>query len=98
MTAAAPASASISAAMSPVWAPEASGWQSWPPTGKGPPARRASSVAGGQIRTSQAGAGCAAARSSSTAAEAARPFIFQLPATSLRRAMRASPLLRSPPC
>ena len=58
MTAEAPASASISAARSPVWAPAGSGWQSWPPTGNGPPAKkRASSVAGGQISTSKAGMG-----------------------------------------
>ena len=42
-----------------------------------------------------AGEGCAAASSVSMPAEAARPFIFQLPATSLRRAMR-SPCLIEP--
>ena len=34
ITATAPASASISAEMSPVWAPEGSRWQSWPPIGE----------------------------------------------------------------
>ena len=52
MTALAPASASISAEMSPVKAPDASAWQSWPPIATSEPraaaANAASSVAGGQ--------------------------------------------------
>src|SRR5690606_21595503 len=89
MTWLAPASFSMAAAMSPVWAPEASGWQSWPPTITGPPfafhAIWAMSVAGGQIRTSDRGAGWALASASTSARLAASPFIFQLPAASFRR-------------
>ena len=49
MMALAPASASISAEMSPVWAPEAFGWQSWAPTASFEP-RALSAKAGDQGR------------------------------------------------
>jgi hypothetical protein len=81
---------SISAATSPVWAPDGSAWQSWPPIATGEPrAARANSairVAGGHtIRSALlANAGAAAMILESSAAEAASPFIFQLPATSGR--------------
>ena len=56
MMALAPASASISAERSPVWAPEAFGWQSWAPTASFVPralsAKPAISVAGGQTSRS----------------------------------------------
>ena len=95
ITAQAPASASISAAISPVWAPEAAAWQSWPPIPTGPPraisANRATSVAGGQTISSALPASAAAPATifSSSATEAASPFIFQLPATSGRTAPSA---------
>ena len=63
MTSRAPASAIISAAMSPVWAPEGAAWQSCPPIITGDPAAAATaaaiSVAGGQIAMSQAAAAAA---------------------------------------
>ncbi len=95
MTAVAPASASISAAMSPVKAPLASAWQSWPPIVTGEPfaasASAATSVAGGQTITSALAASAAAPATilPNSAADAASPFIFQLPATSGRRAVPA---------
>src|SRR5580658_9028005 len=95
MTAVAPASASISAEISPVWAPEALGWQSCAPTAKAfecetraVSAKAAISVAGGQTRRSAlpATAGAPASMASNSAIEAFRPFIFQLPAISGRMA------------
>src|SRR5579863_432372 len=93
MTALAPASASISAERSPVWAPEDLGWQSWAPIAR-PLAPRAlsanaaTSVAGGQTSRSALAVTRAAPASmaSSSAEEALRPFIFQLPAISGRMA------------
>src|SRR5215204_869193 len=103
MTAEAPASASISAEISPVKAPSGSGWQSCPPMATGEPrvssANAAISVAGGQISRSAAGvmppAPAMIARSSD--ADVFNPFIFQLPATSGRRlsALLYSPQLNS---
>src|ERR1700704_1118582 len=93
MTAEAPASLSISAEMSPVKAPDASAWQSWPPIASALPAARAAqaaiNVAGGQTMRSTLGAsrGAAAVMRSSSARGVVRPFIFQLPATSGRRAV-----------
>src|ERR1700722_18369097 len=91
MTARAPASASISAEMSPVWAPDGLGWQSWPPI-KSPfepanfAANAAISVAGGQTSRSAFAATLEAPASmaSNSAMEDRRPFIFQLPAISGR--------------
>src|SRR3954469_22902280 len=86
MIAVAPESASISAAISPVWAPEAFGWQSWAPTATFLPrafsAKAAIRVAGGQTSRSALPATSAAPLSmaSNSAVEAFRPFIFQLPA------------------
>ena len=89
ITALAPASASISAEMSPVWGPWSSGWQSWAPSRTVLPdsitAVWKSSVAGGQIKISVSGRGPSARRSSSdltSARFALKPCIFQLPATS----------------
>src|ERR1700722_12964540 len=91
MTALAPASASISAEISPVWAPDALGGQSCPPIARvfDPRAFSANvaiSVAGGQTSRSALAATCDAPASmaSNSAREALRPFIFQLPATSGR--------------
>src|SRR3954453_12273773 len=90
MMALAPASASISAERSPVWAPEALGWQSWAPTTTFEPralsANPAISVAGGQTRRSAfpSSAPAPASMASNSAREAFRPFIFQLPAISGR--------------
>src|SRR5882757_6630224 len=98
MTALAPASASISAARSPVWAPEALGWQSCAPTANPEPvalpAKPAISVAGGQTSRSAFPASAAAPASmvSNSAKEAFRPFIFQLPAISGRMASVMSDL------
>src|ERR1700682_3911408 len=93
MTALAPASASISAERSPVWAPDALGWQSCAPIARvfeprALSARAAISVAGGQTRRSAltATSGAPASIASNSAAEALRPFIFQLPAISGRMA------------
>src|SRR5215468_3747283 len=86
MTAVAPASLSISAAISPVNAPDASAWQSWPPMATEEPracaAKAATSVAGGHtIRSARPARPPAPAMTLvSSAAEPARPFIFQLPA------------------
>src|SRR3984957_6316709 len=98
MTALAPASASISAEISPVWAPEALGWQSCAPIAKffaakvfeceprALSAKAAISVAGGQTSRSALPAtpGAPASMASNSAIEAFRPFIFQLPAISGR--------------
>jgi hypothetical protein len=100
MTPEQPASLSISAEMSPVWAPLASLWQSWPPSLMGLDATSrtigAISVAGGQIMTSQrtrAPDSISISRSTSSS-DAMVPFIFQFPATSgrgPRSAMLATP-------
>src|SRR6185437_2501 len=89
----APASASISAERSPVWAPDALGWQSWAPIARAfapcaLSANAATSVAGGQTSKSALAATPEAPASiaSSSAKEALRPFIFQLPAISGRMA------------
>ena len=67
MMALAPASASISAERSPVWAPEAFGWQSWAPTASFEPsalsAKPAIRVAGGQTSRSALPANAPAPRS-----------------------------------
>ena len=104
----APASLSISAEMSPVWAPLAAAWQFWPPTRTPLPftalAMPISSVAGGQIRTSRSvQPACftpSATPPASARASAARPFIFQLPAISgrLDRAIRFPPGVRLAAC
>src|ERR1700692_2500170 len=92
MMALAPASPSISAEISPVWAPDALGCQSWAPTATFDPrafsAKAAISVAGGQTSRSAAAAtpGAPASMASNSAMEAFRPFIFQLPAISGRMA------------
>src|SRR3984893_975465 len=93
MMALAPASASISAEISPVWAPDALGWQSCAPTLRvfEPRARSAKAairVAGGQTSRSAlpATAGAPASMASNSTIEAFRPFIFQLPAISGRMA------------
>src|SRR5216683_2535441 len=87
MMAVAPASASISAEISPVWAPDDLGWQSCAPTAKffEPRARSANaaiSVAGGQTSRSALAAtsGAPASIVSNSAWEDLRQFIFQLPA------------------
>src|SRR5882757_8662238 len=88
----APASPSISAEISPVWAPDALGWQSCAPTATFEPcafsAKAAISVAGGQTSRSALAAtpGAPASMASNSAMEAFRPFIFQLPAISGRMA------------
>src|SRR3981189_2558647 len=88
----APASTSISAEISPVWAPDALGWQSCAPTATFEPcafsAKAAISVAGGQTSRSALAAtpGAPASMASNSAEEALRPFIFQLPAISGRMA------------
>ena len=97
MTWLAPASRSCSAAMSPVWAPEASAWQSCPPTAiplGAASAIAATSVAGGQIRTPTPPAWGASAAISASAARV--PFIFQLPAASLRGAISSSSIRVAP--
>src|ERR1700738_4199913 len=92
MMALAPASPSISAEISPVWAPDASGWQSCAPTATFEPrafsAKAATRVAGGQTSKSALAAtpGAPASMASNSAVEAFRPFIFQLPAISGRMA------------
>src|SRR4051794_31726901 len=87
MTALAPASLSISAEMSPVWAPEALGCQSCAPIAsvlepRALSAKAAITVAGGQTSRSAlaATAGEPDCMASNSATEAFRPFIFQLPA------------------
>jgi hypothetical protein len=100
MTNQAPASFSISAEMSPVCAPEAAVWQSWPPIATTDPRARvandATSVAGGQINRSAlpASGSDTAMIACSSAADADSPFIFQLPAISGRplRAAMVSPV------
>src|ERR1700744_1282131 len=94
MTALAPASASISAERSPVWAPDTFGWQSWAPTSRvlmpcALAANAASRVAGGQTRRSALATTPAAPAhiASNSAIDARRPFIFQLPAISGRMAL-----------
>src|SRR5947209_3872521 len=93
MIARAPASASISAEMSPVWAPDSFGWQSCAPTAsaferRAFSANSATRVAGGHTRTSTLPARSEAPASiaSNSAEEDFRPFIFQLPAISGRMA------------
>src|SRR5262245_10658206 len=100
ITALAPASLSISAERSPVKAPAGSAWQSWAPIRTGLPAAAAANsatrVAGGHTRISTAASSRApSAIRASSATEARRPFIFQLPATSGRRGARA--ISRYPP-
>ena len=86
MMALAPASFSISAERSPVWAPEALGWQSCAPTATPLPlafsAKLEIKVAGGQTSKSAlpAKAPAPANIASNSAMEALMPFIFQLPA------------------
>src|SRR3979411_1012723 len=93
MTAEAPASLSISAEMSPVKAPDASARQSWPPIASAlPPARAAQAalnVAGGHTMRSRLGGsrGAGARMRARPARWVVSPFIFQLPATSGRRAV-----------
>src|SRR5579871_2399652 len=91
MIALAPASASISAEMSPVCAPDGFGWQSCAPTANACDAsafaaKAEISVAGGQIKRSAlaASAGAPLSIASNSAIEDFRPFIFQLPAISGR--------------
>ena len=92
MTWLAPASFSISADTSPVWAPLALAWQFWPPT-RSPLPRAASAIAatsvdGGQTSNSRSlQPACftpAATSLTSARASARRPFIFQFPAISGR--------------
>src|ERR1700761_6698791 len=94
MMARAPASASISAERSPVWAPEALGWQSCAPTvipltPCALAANAATSVAGGHTSKSALPATPAAPAhiASNSAIDARSPFIFQLPAISGRMAL-----------
>src|ERR1700689_3800880 len=93
MTALAPASASISADISPVWAPDGFGWQSCAPTlsvlePRALSAKAAIRVAGGQTRRSAltATSGAPASMASNSTEDDLRPFIFQLPAISGRMA------------
>src|ERR1700731_3788920 len=95
MMALAPASARISAERSPVWAPEALGWQSCAPIARifecdprALSAKAAISVAGGQTSKSAfpATPGALESMASNSAIEAFRPFIFRFPAISGRMA------------
>ena len=91
MIALAPASLSISADKSPVNAPEGSAWQSCAPIRTAEPATAAANsamrVAGGHsIRSTAPSSFAPWMIRLSSAAEERRPFIFQLPATSGRRA------------
>src|SRR5215467_10814513 len=93
MIAFAPASANISAEISPVWAPEGLGWQSCAPivSALEPAtllAKLATNVAGGQTRRSALEATPAAPASiaSNSPNEDFNPFIFQLPAINGRMA------------
>src|SRR5215471_3631530 len=93
MMALAPASASISAEISPVWAPERLGWQSCAPTANdlaplALAAKAETKVAGGQTRRSALAITplLPASIASNSPMEAERPFIFQLPAISGRMA------------
>src|SRR5258708_16044377 len=86
MTARAPASASISAEISPVWAPDGFGWQSCAPTLKPPDvgtfsAKAAISVAGGQTSRSPLAPppDAPARRASNHPSQVLRPPLFQLP-------------------
>src|SRR5688500_9880322 len=91
MIAFAPRSASISAEISPVKAPDGSAWQSWAPIAIFDPSTSLANiikrVAGGQIvRSTLADRSAAPCKIlPSSAVESASPFIFQLPATSGRR-------------
>src|SRR5438128_51220 len=96
----APASASISAEMSPVLAPDALGWQSCAPTAsvfepRALSAKPAIRVAGGQTSRSALAATSEAPASmaSNSTNEDLRPFIFQLPAISGRIASLISQFL-----
>ena len=81
----APASFAIGAEMQPVCAPLSAAWTSSAPIGKDARAAAgAISVAGTAIATSTRGSSAAPIPSSS-ARLASDPFIFQFPATSLRR-------------
>src|ERR1700731_827347 len=91
MTALAPASASISAEISPVWAPDGLGWQSWPPSvtpfePDNLAAKAAINVVGGQTSRSAFPVTLEApgTMALNSAIDARRPFIFQLPAMSGR--------------
>src|ERR1700761_6941584 len=93
MIALAPASASISAEISPVCAPEALGWQSCAPTANAltplaRSAKAATSVTGGQTNRSTlpVTAEAPASIASNSPDEALRPFIFQFPAIKGRMA------------
>src|SRR3984885_11446986 len=101
MTALAPASASISAEISPVWAPDGLGWQSCPPIARAFEPRALSAkaitrVAGGQTRRSARPATfeALASMASNSPLDALRPFIFQLPAISGRMALVISGSLK----
>src|SRR5438045_5567063 len=85
----APASASISAEMSPVLAPDALGWQSCAPTAsvfepRALSAKPAIRVAGGQTRRSALAARSEAPANMASNSTNEEPFIFQLPAISGR--------------
>src|ERR1700741_3613322 len=88
MMAAAPASASISAEILPVWAPEALGWQSCAPTAMALAAKAETRFVGGQTSRSALAITLPlpASIASNSPMEAFRPFIFQLPAISGRMA------------
>src|SRR3989338_8366398 len=79
--------------MSPVKAPDDSARQSWPPPSTPVPptasAKRCTRVAGGQIAPRAAGgrASTAAATARASSSDSSRPFIFQFPAISGRRAV-----------
>ena len=85
ITSDAPASLSISAETDPVQAPDASAWQSCPPTATTPPfkpwAALAIRVAGrhSPTRVDSGSAISASLTASASASDAASPFIFQLP-------------------
>ena len=113
MTQFAPESRSITAEISPVWAPDAFAWQSCPPTATAEPTRICATVpimvAGGQTSRSQPSP--SAPRRSGPAIAAAcsvSPFIFQLPAISWRMTFlrndvccsynTPSPLANAGPC
>src|SRR6202035_2963476 len=91
MMALAPASASISAEISPVWAPDGLGGQSCPPIARrfeprDFSAKAAIKVAAGQTSKSALPTtrDAPASMASNSAIDALRPFIFQLPAISGR--------------
>jgi hypothetical protein len=91
----------MAADTSPVCAPEMPVWQSCPPTisaeSLAAQAIWATSVAGGQSSISQPGAGWALRSAVTSHSEAAMPFIFQLPAASLRIAFPPARLCRVQP-